>query len=67
MAVEGSLPLLVNKLTAMAFIILGFLILASSYRYRYLLGMLSGCLVLTIGIVLMVLKIARRNKPSHFG
>lgn len=59
--------MLVNKLTALAFIIVGFLILASGYRYESLFGMLVGCLVLVIGIVLLVLKIVRRNQPGQPG
>jgi hypothetical protein len=67
MAVEGLSSLLVNKLTAVGLLVVGFLILASGYRYGSLWTMLGGCLLLAIGIVLLVLKIARRNQPRHFG
>jgi len=57
--------MLVNKLTALALIIVGFLILASGYRYESFFGMLVGCLVLVTGIALLVLKIVRRNQPRR--
>lgn len=61
MAVNEPPPLLVNKLVAIALVVVGFLALASSYRYESLPGMLGGALLLAVGIVLLVLKIIRRN------
>lgn len=67
MAINGAAPLLVNKLAAIALVVLGFLILASSYRYESPFGMFGGGLLLALGIILIILKIVRRNKPSHPG
>jgi hypothetical protein len=67
MAVNDSQSLLVNKLAAIALIALGFLVLASSYRSESLFGMFGGGLLLAVGVVLLVLKIFRRNRPSHPG
>ena len=53
--------MLVNKLVALVLIILGFLVLASSYRYENQLGTIGGVALLLIGIALLVLKVVRRN------
>jgi hypothetical protein len=53
--------MLVNKLVALVLIILGFLVLASSYRYENQLGTIGGLALLLIGIALLVLKVVRRN------
>lgn len=53
--------MLVNKLVALVLIILGFLVLASGYRYENQLGTIGGALLLVLGIVLLVLKVVRRN------
>jgi hypothetical protein len=63
MAVDSP-SFLVNKLTAIALVVIGFLILASGYRYGSPSSLIGGGLVLVIGIVLLVLKIARRNNPD---
>ena len=57
----NSGSLLVNKLTAIVFVVVGFLILASGYRYGSPSTLVGGCLILAIGVILLVLKIARRN------
>ncbi|WP_157019359.1 hypothetical protein [Mesorhizobium xinjiangense] len=65
MTKEALSSLLANKLVALALVVLGFLILSSSYRYGSFIGFLGGCLVLVIGIILMAVKIGRRNRPRH--
>ncbi|MET2829828.1 hypothetical protein [Mesorhizobium shangrilense] len=57
----NSGSLLVNKLTAIVFVVVGFLILASGYRYGSPSTLVGGCLILAIGVILLILKIARRN------
>lgn len=61
MTVNEPPPLLVNKLVAIALVVVGFLALASGYRYESLSSMLGGGLLLAIGIILLVLKVVRRN------
>ncbi|UVK47512.1 hypothetical protein BPNPMPFG_003294 [Mesorhizobium sp. AR07] len=61
MAVDS---LLVNKLTAIVFIVLGFLVFASGYRHESPSGLIGGCLVLAIGIILLIRKIVRKNKSN---
>jgi len=63
MAVNSG-SLLVNKLTAIGFLVVGFLILASGYRYGSTSTLLGGCLILIIGVILLILKIARRNNGT---
>ena len=63
----GSRSLLVNKLTAIVLVVLGFLIFASGYRYESPSSLIGGCLVLAIGIVLLILAIARRNNSNSPG
>jgi hypothetical protein len=58
---------LVNKLTAIVFIVLGFLILASGYRYGSPSSLIGGCVLLVIGVILLCLKIARRNRSDSAG
>jgi len=53
--------MLVNKLVALVLIILGFLVLSSSYRYETQAGIIGGAALIVIGIVLLALKIVRRN------
>jgi hypothetical protein len=53
--------LLVNKVTAIALVVFGFLILATGYRYGSPSSLISGCLVLAAGVILMVLMVLRRN------
>ncbi len=57
----NSGSLLVNKLTTIVFVVMGFLILASGYRYGSPSTLVGGCLILAIGVILLILKIARRN------
>jgi hypothetical protein len=66
MSVENS-SLLTKKLTAMASLILGFLILSLGYWYDSFLTILIGLLALALGITLWVLKIVRRNNPNPPG
>lgn len=56
--------LLANKLIAIGLLVIGFLILASGYRYGSPSSIMVGCLLLAIGIILLIVKIARRNKPD---
>lgn len=65
MAAEALPSFLVNKLAAIAFLVVGFLVLASGYRYESLFSMIGGALLLLIGIALLVLKIIRRNEPRR--
>lgn len=60
----NSGSLLVNKLTAIVFVVVGFLILASGYRYGSPSTLVGGCLILAIGVILLILKIARRNNET---
>ena len=53
--------MLVNKLVALVLLILGFLVLASSYRYESQAGVIGGAVLILIGIALLVMKIVRRN------
>lgn len=66
MATKSS-SLLVNKVTAMVFVVIGFLILASGYRYGSPSSLIGGCLVLAIGVVLLVLSVVRRNSSDSAG
>lgn len=66
MAVDSQ-SLLVNKLTAIVLVAIGFLILASGYRYGSPSSLVGGCVVLAIGVILLVLTIIRRNKPNSAG
>ena len=63
----GLSSLLVNKLLAIVLIILGFLILASGYRYGSPSSLIGGCLILVIGVILVIVKIARRNRSNSAG
>lgn len=63
-ATYGKLPLGVQKLGALAIMILGFLILASGYRYDSFMTTVGGGLLVAIGLVMLALKIARRNRDS---
>ncbi|TPM43490.1 hypothetical protein FJ951_21860 [Mesorhizobium sp. B2-2-3] len=62
---EGNTKaLLANKLIAIGLLLIGFLIFASGYRYGSPSSIMVGCLLFAIGIILLVIKIARRNKPD---
>lgn len=63
-ATHGKLPLGVQKLVALAVMILGFLILAAGYRYGSFTTAVGGGLLVAIGLVMLALKIARRNRDS---
>ncbi|MDX8533155.1 hypothetical protein RFM41_15100 [Mesorhizobium sp. VK25A] len=56
--------LLANKLIAIGLLVIGFLIFASGYRYGSPSSIVVGCLLVAIGIILLILKIARRNRPD---
>lgn len=58
---------LVNKVTALVLVIVGFLLLASGYRYGSPFSLAGGCVILAIGVILLVLAIIRRNKPNLVG
>jgi hypothetical protein len=66
MAVKSQ-SLLVNKVTAMVFVVVGFLVLASGYRYGSPSSLAGGCLVLAIGVILLVLTVLRRNGSNTPG
>ena len=61
---RSEIPPIVNKLAGLAVVIVGFLILASGYRYDSSITTIVGGLVLATGIVMLVLKIARRNRDD---
>lgn len=63
MSVETS-SLLTKKLTAMALLILGFLILSLGYWYDSFLTILIGVLALAAGAMIWIVKIVRRNNPN---
>lgn len=63
----NSRSLLVNKLTSIVLIVLGFLFFASGYRYESPSSMIGGCLVLAIGVIVLVLSIVRRNNSNSPG
>lgn len=63
MAVQGErLHPMLNKIVGLAAIILGFLMMASGYRYGSTGTLITGIVILIAGLVLLVLKIARRNQ-----
>ena len=55
---------LIGKLVALVVVILGFLIVASGYRYDSTLTMIGGLVVLGLGIVVLARAIARRNSAA---
>ncbi len=54
--------LLIKKLGGLVALILGFLIAASGYRYGYPGLVAVGIAFVVVGLVLLVLKIVRRNQ-----
>ena len=63
MAVSGErVHPLMNKLTGLIAIIIGFLVAAEGYRSGSTWLILVGIVVLAVGLVLLMLKIARRNQ-----
>lgn len=66
MAVNGDSPMpLLKKLGGLIAIILGFLITASGYRYGSTEFLTLGIAFIALGLVLLVLMIARRNRDRH--
>lgn len=63
-ATHGKLPLGVKKLVALTVVILGFLILASGYRYGSFMTVAGGGLLVAIGLAILVVTIARRNRDG---
>lgn len=63
MSTETS-SLLVKKLTAMAALILGFLVLTLGYWNESRSTIIVGFVLLAFGVALLILKIVRRNKPN---
>lgn len=63
MSVETS-SLLTKKLSAMALLILGFLILSMGYWYDSFFTILIGVLALAAGAAIWIVKIIRRNNPN---
>lgn len=61
---EKSKGLLANKLIAIGLMVIGFLMFASGYRYGSPSSLTVGCLLFAVGIILLILKIARRNEPD---
>lgn len=63
MAISGErVHPLMNKLTGLIAIILGFLMAAEGYRSASNWLIFLGIVVLAVGLVLLALKIARRNQ-----
>jgi LPXTG-motif cell wall-anchored protein len=65
MAVSGERgnPL-INKLAALVAIIFGFLLAAEGYRSSSNWLIVAGIAVLAVGLILLVMKIARRNEGA---
>ncbi len=63
----NSSSLLVNKMTAIVLVVIGFLILASGYRSGSPSSLVGGCIVLAIGIILLITTVIRRNRRDHVG
>lgn len=59
---EGNI--MANKLVAIGLIVIGFLVFASGYRYGSSSSVTFGCLLFAVGVILLILKIVRRNKPD---
>jgi uncharacterized membrane protein HdeD (DUF308 family) len=53
---------LINKLAGLVAIILGFLIMASGYRYGSTGTIIIGIAIIVAGLAFLVLKIVRRNQ-----
>ncbi|MGS1097119.1 hypothetical protein ACVCNR_21460 (plasmid) [Aquamicrobium terrae] len=64
MAMNSSSPL-INKVIAIVLVVIGFLILASGYRYGSPSSLVGGCIVLVIGVVLLIATVIRRNRQDH--
>lgn len=63
----NSSSLLVNKMTAIVLVVIGFLILASGYRYGSPSSLVGGCILLAIGVILLITTVIRRNRRDHVG
>jgi uncharacterized membrane protein len=63
----NSQSLLVNKVTSIVLVVIGFLILASGYRNESLSSMIGGCFVLVVGVLLLILTVLRRNRSNSAG
>lgn len=64
MATNSGLSRGAMKVAALVLIILGFLLLASGYRYGYSSTAVGGVVLVVIGIVLLAAKIAARNNDK---
>lgn len=62
MAENNGLPRWVMKVASLVLIVLGFLMLATGYRYGYTGTAIGGVVLIVIGIVLLAAKIAARNR-----
>ena len=63
----NSSSLLINKMTAIVLVVIGFLILASGYRYGSPSSLVGGCIVLAIGVILLITTVIRRTRRDHVG
>lgn len=61
---RGRMPMGVNKLVALAVVIVGLLILAVGFTYNEVAVMVVGGIVIVVGLVMLALKIARRNSDD---
>jgi len=64
MAGNSGLPRGAMKVIALVLIVLGFLLLASGYRYGYVGTLIGGGALVVVGLVLLVGKIAGRNRDK---
>jgi hypothetical protein len=64
MAVSGETHPLINKLGALVAIIFGFLLAAEGYRSTSNWLIVAGVVFIAVGLVLLVLKIVRRNEGA---
>ncbi|MDW6023502.1 hypothetical protein SAZ10_17265 [Mesorhizobium sp. BAC0120] len=67
MAANDEIPRpLVNKLSGLILIIVGFLLATAGYRYGHSWYIGGGIVALVVGLVLVVRKIMERNRSSEF-
>ena len=57
-------PLLVTKLAATLILIIGFLVMASGYRYDSVMTAVGGAFLVAVGVLMLVMKIVRRNRDG---
>jgi len=61
---KDGVPRWTMKVMALAAIVIGFLLLASGYRYGYVGTMVGGGVLVVLGLFMLAGKIAARNRRS---